>query len=92
MIIYWTTDTFKYHLYQYIVYPILNISKGGEIMYGQCGHGMNRGHKVVMRGCCEQRGFLTKEEKIEMLKEYKEALENEAKGVSERIIELEKNN
>lgn len=38
------------------------------------------------------RAFLTKEEKIEMLKEYKDALEKEAKGVSERIKELEKNN
>lgn len=38
------------------------------------------------------RGFLTKEEKVEMLKEYKEALEKEAKGVTERIKELEKNN
>jgi len=38
------------------------------------------------------RGFFTKEERIEMLKEYKESLESEAKGVSERIKELEKNN
>ena len=36
------------------------------------------------------RGFLTKEEKIEMLKEYKESLEKEAKGVSERIREMER--
>jgi hypothetical protein len=42
------------------------------------GHGMRR--------------FLTKEEKIEMLKEYKKSLEEETKGVSERIKELEKNN
>lgn len=39
----------------------------------------------------QQRSFLTKEEKIEMLKEYKEELEQEAKGVSERIEDLEKN-
>lgn len=38
------------------------------------------------------RGFFTKEERIEMLKEYKDSLENETKGVSERIKELEKNN
>lgn len=38
------------------------------------------------------RGFLTKEEKIEMLKEYQESLENEAKGASERIKDLQKNN
>lgn len=38
------------------------------------------------------RSFLTKDEKIELLKEYKEVLEKEAKGVGERIKELEKNN
>ena len=38
------------------------------------------------------RGFFTKEEKIEMLKEYKDSLEKEAKGVGERIKELEKKN
>ncbi len=38
------------------------------------------------------RGFLTKEEKIEMLKEYKGNLEKETKGVAERIKELERNN
>ncbi len=36
------------------------------------------------------RNFLTKEEHIELLKGYRETLENEAKGVSERIKELEK--
>jgi hypothetical protein len=38
------------------------------------------------------RNFLTKEEKVELLKEYKENLEKEAKGVGERIKDLEKNN
>ncbi len=38
------------------------------------------------------RGFLTKEEKIEMLREYKDTLEKEAKGVAERIKDLERNN
>jgi len=44
--------------------------------------------------CCgtNSRSFLTKEEKLEMLKEYKQTLEQETKGVSERIKELEKNN
>ncbi|VVB99760.1 Uncharacterised protein [uncultured archaeon] len=37
----------------------------------------------------EGRSFLTKEEKIEMLKEYRGALDKESKGVSERIKELE---
>lgn len=43
-------------------------------------------------GCCgtESRNFLTKEEKLEMLKEYKDSLEKEAKGVSERIAEMKK--
>ena len=44
-----------------------------------------------MQGCCNVRSFLTKEEKIEILREYKEALEKEANGVSERIYELERN-
>jgi prefoldin subunit 5 len=38
------------------------------------------------------RSFLTKEEKIEILREYKDNLEKEAKGVAERIKDLEKNN
>lgn len=37
------------------------------------------------------RGFLTKEEKLEMLKEYKKNLEQEAKGVEERIKAVQKN-
>ena len=41
-------------------------------------------------GCCGNRNFLTKDEKIEMLKEYKDSLNKEAKGVGERINELEK--
>ncbi len=38
------------------------------------------------------RNFLTKEERLQILKEYKENLEKEAKGVAERIKEIEKNN
>ena len=38
----------------------------------------------------DARRFLTREERIHMLSEYKETLENEAKGVAERIAELEK--
>ncbi|MBI2631599.1 hypothetical protein HYW75_01195 [Candidatus Pacearchaeota archaeon] len=40
-------------------------------------------------GASENRRFFTKEEKIGMLKEYRQALEKEAKGVGERISELE---
>ena len=48
-------------------------------------------------GCCESgysgsRSFLTKEEKIEMLKEYKQALEKEIQGIKENIERMEKNN
>ena len=35
------------------------------------------------------RQFLTKEERVEMLKEYKESLEKEVAGIKERIEELE---
>lgn len=43
-----------------------------------------------MDSCCGTgRAFLTKSEKVEMLREYKESLEKEAKGVAERIKELE---
>lgn len=38
------------------------------------------------------RNFLTKEEKLQILKEYKKNLEQEAKGVEERIKQVEKNN
>jgi hypothetical protein len=36
------------------------------------------------------RNFLTREEKIEMLQEYGDALEKEAKAVKERIADLKK--
>ena len=39
---------------------------------------------------CGARSFLTKEEKIELLKDYKDQLEKEAKGVGEKIKDLEK--
>ena len=38
--------------------------------------------------CAPARRFLTKEEKIEMLEEYKERLDQESKGVAERIQEI----
>ena len=44
-----------------------------------------------MESCgCGTRSFITKEEKLEMLKEYKDSLEKEAKGVAERIRQLQK--
>jgi len=47
---------------------------------GQCGTSYQRA-----------RNFLTKEERVALLKEYKEDLERETKGVTERIKELESN-
>ena len=40
-------------------------------------------------GMCVPRSFPNKEERLAALKEYKEALDNESKGVTERIAELE---
>ena len=45
--------------------------------------------------CCgvsvsRARSFLTKEERISLLKEYKEDLEKEVQGISEKIQDLEK--
>jgi hypothetical protein len=45
--------------------------------------------------CCsvtssKARSFLTKEERVSLLKEYKDDLEKEAQGVAERIKDLEK--
>jgi len=42
-------------------------------------------------GTQKGRSFLTREEKVELLKEYRNDLEKEAQGVSERIKELEVN-
>ncbi|MDY6932007.1 MAG: hypothetical protein SVJ22_08865 [Halobacteriota archaeon] len=40
-------------------------------------------------GCTHgNRRFISKEEKIEMLQEYKKQLENEIRGVEERLVEL----
>lgn len=38
------------------------------------------------------RSFLTKEEKIDMLKEYQDSLEKEAQGVKEKIKRMEEAN
>ncbi|MBI2658975.1 DUF5320 domain-containing protein [Candidatus Woesearchaeota archaeon] len=39
---------------------------------------------------CGSRSFFTKEEQVEMLENYKESLEKEAKGVAERIKQMQK--
>jgi hypothetical protein len=56
------------------------------------------GGKMYENGCgCtgignRMRRFLAKEEKVEILKGYKEELQKEAKAVEEKIKSLEKNN
>jgi hypothetical protein len=40
-------------------------------------------------GFKQTRSFLTKEERIELLKEYQDDLEKEKQGVAQRIRELE---
>ena len=37
----------------------------------------------------DMRRFFTKAERIQMLKEYKQTLDNESQGITERISELE---
>ena len=51
-----------------------------------CGGSYNGVNAV---GAQKSRSFLTREEKVDLLKEYKSDLEKEVKGVSERINELE---
>jgi hypothetical protein len=51
-----------------------------------CGCNVYSGHNNQ-----RARGFLTKEEKVEILKEYQKDLERESQGVSERIKELDAN-
>lgn len=48
------------------------------------------GFNCYGESCCTQRSFYTKEEKIEALKEYKDNLDKESKGITERIASLEK--
>jgi hypothetical protein len=64
----------------YIRVPVYNMYGSGNKM---CGCGMNPE---------DFRNFLTKEEKAAILKEYKESLEKELKGVEERIKEIQKGN
>jgi hypothetical protein len=52
--------------------------------YGSCGYGCSSGIDIR-----KVRSFLTREEKVSLLKEYKDDLEKEVQGVSERIKELE---
>ncbi|HEX2124852.1 MAG TPA: hypothetical protein VHF44_04525 [Nitrososphaeraceae archaeon] len=56
----------------------MNEKEVNNMGYGCCGTGFQK-----------ERSFLTKEERIALLKEYKNDLEKEAEGVVERIKELE---
>jgi len=47
-------------------------------------------HHGMHKGKYQGRRFLTTEEKIERLQEYKEWLDNESKGVEEAILKLQK--
>jgi len=51
-------------------------------------------YDLDLAGCaCDSssdRSFWTKEERVNMLKDYKKDLDNESKAVSEKIKELEK--
>lgn len=52
---------------------------GGDSMgFGCCGVGVD-----------QVRNFLTREERIALLKEYRDGLEKEVQGIKERIKELE---
>jgi hypothetical protein len=55
-----------------------------------CGYSSG-GYGYSNSNCQRARNFLTKEEKVEILKEYQKDLERESQGVSEKIKELEAN-
>ena len=53
-------------------------------------HGPRHGHREHKHSCDRRRHFYTKQERIEMLEEYKTWLDKEKQGVEERIEELKK--
>lgn len=53
-------------------------------------HGPRHGHRVHKHSCERRRHFYTKQEKIDMLEDYKTWLDKEKQGVEERIEELKK--
>lgn len=76
------SDMYKYIIPLHIAYAIWDLRV--EVKYMGYGY-----------GCCStpshqrSRSFLTKEERIELLKEYKSDLEKETQGVAKKIKELE---
>ena len=71
------SDIYKYIFY-YISYNRYGIHGGDNMGYGCCGVGVDR-----------MRSFLTRDEKISLLKEYKENLQKEIQGLTEKIKDLE---
>jgi hypothetical protein len=59
-----------------------NLDKEVKNMGCGCSSGLSSSNQKV-------RGFLSRDERIDLLKEYKNDLEKEAQGVSERIKEIE---
>lgn len=53
-------------------------------------HGPRHGHRMHKHSCERRRHFYTKQERIDMLEEYKTWLDKEKQGVEERIEELKK--
>ena len=53
-------------------------------------HGPRHEHRRHEHDCHRRRHFYTKQERIEMLEEYKTWLDKEKQGVEERIEELKK--
>jgi hypothetical protein len=63
----------------------VSIYRIANMTYGSCGCGSS------VRDVGRVRSFLTREEKVSMLKEYKDDLEKEVQGVTEKIKSLENN-
>jgi hypothetical protein len=76
----WVCDIYKYSEYHisYIQY-----------VYGDKEVNIDMGCGCYGSGYQRARSFLTKEERITMLKEYQDELDKEKQGISERIKELE---
>lgn len=63
----------------------------GEHHAGHTGHGAHHGGMAHgMCGCGGERRFISRKEKVEMLKEYSESLKSELEGVEEALKELER--
>ena len=71
--------------------PIYINTQGDNVSYVRYYKGGDRlGYSCCGVSVQKARSFLTKEERITLLKEYKEDLDKESQGVTEKIKELEK--